>query len=241
MAYNADNHYGFIFKEDKYVRRRFQQYLSLIRDDIKSEVSILDVGGYMGDLYEFMKIRKIDVSKVAYSIVDYDDSAMEVAKSRGVDTYKIDFNFQSIEEVIGDKKFDIIICTEVLEHLLDPAKHIGSFSKLLKEGGKCIISLPNENTIFHRLYALFGMGIDHCVFELYKHLHFPTIKQSRTFVSKFMKLEKERYYINFGGVGSKMNWAGKLLRLLPDSIWQKIANIFPGLFARGIIFELKNK
>lgn len=239
MGYSAENHYGNMFEQDRYVRRRFAQYFRLIKPELKPGVKILDVGGYMGDLLEYMKKSGIDTSTVEYHIVDYDDSALEVARKRGALTHKIDFNFQDIADVVAGKKFDIIVCTEVLEHLLDPAKHLGAFPGLLEEGGRCIISLPNENTIFHRLYALSGSGIDQCVFELYKHLHFPTIKQSRKFVSQKMKIKKEEYYINLGGVGSQASWAGKFLRLLPDKAWQKLADVFPGLFARGVIFKLE--
>lgn len=241
MSYSADQHYGNIYKDDKYVRMRYGKYLDSIKEKLKEEVDVLDVGGYMGDLYECIKNQGHNLKNIHYFIVDYDDSAMEIAKKRGINTYKIDFNFQEIDKVTQARKFDVIVCTEVLEHLLDPAKHIAAMSTMLNEQGICVISLPNENTIFHRMYSLFGLGQDQCVFELYKHLHFPTINQSRTFVSKYFDVEKEAYYINMSGKGSRLGWIGKILTVIPDGLWQRMADIFPGLFARGVVFKLKKK
>ncbi len=76
-------------------------------------------------------------------------------------------------------KFDVVICTEVLEHLVDPVKMVANIKGLMNDNGVVLISLPNENSIYHRIMSLSGKGIDMCAFELYKHLHMPTISQSR--------------------------------------------------------------
>lgn len=41
-----------------------------------------------------------------------------------------------------DASFDVILCTEVFEHLPDPIAAIREFSRLLKPGGKVIITAP---------------------------------------------------------------------------------------------------
>lgn len=41
-----------------------------------------------------------------------------------------------------DASFDVILCTEVFEHLPDPIGAIKEFSRLLKKGGKIIITAP---------------------------------------------------------------------------------------------------
>lgn len=233
--------YGNIFRDDTYVKKRVAQYYELIKPHLKEGIDILDIGGYMGDLYEYTKIKKISSQKINYSIVDYDDGALKIAKERGIDTYKINFNYEDIDKVIGNKKFDIIICTELLEHLLEPAKLIEKIQLFLNPDGICIVSLPNENTIFHRVFVIFGLGIDQCVFKLGKHLHFPTIAQSYRFVSKYMDIEKIEYYIHMSGRGSRFTYMGKILMLIPDSFWYLTANLIPGLFARGIIFKLRKK
>jgi ubiquinone/menaquinone biosynthesis C-methylase UbiE len=58
------------------------------------------------------------------------------------DTKQIDIisDITSIPE--KDESFDIVLCTEVLEHLPDPVKALVEFHRLLKKGGKLIITAP---------------------------------------------------------------------------------------------------
>ena len=136
------------------------------------------------------------------------------------------------------------MCTEVLEHLLDPAYYLDCFAGLLKSGGLCIVSLPNENTVFHRLYSVLGYGIDSCAFADYgthKHLHFPTLSQSRGFLSSRFIIDVEEYYIDPSGKGSRFSFIGKLFTALPDSFWYMLSSCLPSLFARGGVWRLKLK
>ena len=50
-------------------------------------------------------------------------------------------NFQELD--FTDNSFDYIICGDVLEHLNDPWHQLRRLLKLLKSGGKIIVSLPN--------------------------------------------------------------------------------------------------
>lgn len=235
-GYSADSHYGDLLS-DHFMALRYSQNLSLISDKIRKtrQVDILDVGGYSADLLGYMQKSGFPTKNINYYVIDYDKSALKIAESRGAKTYFFDFNFGSIPETVKEEKFDVIVCTEVLEHLLDPAKHLKSFREILKPKGVCLISLPNENTIFHRIYALIGIGIDQYPFTLYKHLHFPTVSQAKGFFGKYFKIQKIKYYINPGGKGSRFGVVGFFFRLFPDSFWYFLADRFPGLFARGTI------
>lgn len=43
------------------------------------------------------------------------------------------------------EKFDIVICLEVIEHILDDAKLLANISGLLKHGGRLLLTTPNLN------------------------------------------------------------------------------------------------
>jgi SAM-dependent methyltransferase len=49
-----------------------------------------------------------------------------------------------------DDAFDTVICLEGLEHLLNPAKLIEEFCRIVKPGGRIIISLPNVQNLYSR-------------------------------------------------------------------------------------------
>ena len=58
------------------------------------------------------------------------------------DTSKIDLVCDIVNIPKPDASFDVILCSEVFEHLPDVQKALDEFSRLLKPGGKLIITAP---------------------------------------------------------------------------------------------------
>lgn len=58
------------------------------------------------------------------------------------DTSKIDIVGDIVDIPENDESFDIILCTEVLEHLPYPIKALEEFSRLLKKDGILILTAP---------------------------------------------------------------------------------------------------
>jgi len=56
-----------------------------------------------------------------------------------------------------DNSFDIIWCSEVIEHLIDPAKTIAEFRRVLKPTGKAILTTPNSKFWLYYILGLFGL------------------------------------------------------------------------------------
>lgn len=239
----AKSHYGNLF-DDRFVTMRYAINLDLVKAKIidkKGKLSILDAGGYTADNLEFWKRSGIITKNIEYHVADYDIGVKKIVESRGGSYTFYDLNFDKLTELFPNKKFDLIICTEVLEHLLDPHRQMKYFQKLLKKDGNLLISLPNENTIIHRLYSLLGYGVDQFPFALYKHLHFPTIKQSRGFVSEYFKIIKSRYYYSIDAKSSKFGFLWIFSFILPEWGWRFLVNQFPSLLARGTVFYLEKK
>ncbi|MFO7534528.1 MAG: class I SAM-dependent methyltransferase [Kiritimatiellia bacterium] len=236
MKKNEDSlHYGDIFVEDPYVRRRFAIYRDMISGILSERSVVLDVGGYMGDMLRLLE--NCGQKPASYYVADSDVEALKIAEQRGAIPVFFDFNKGDMLSVLPDVKFDVILCTEVLEHLLDPERHLKAIAKLLSSEGVCVVSLPNENSIYHRMMSLAGFGVDQCAFEVHKHLHLPTISQSRRLVGSHLHIIDERYYINPSLRGSRGGAMGRLLTLFPDAFWDFLAGTMPGLFARGVVFK----
>lgn len=214
--------YGDMFR-DKYVRMRLNIYNSLLKPFLKSKIKVLDIGCYTGDLL------RIFPSQIDYYGIDIDESALEIAKKRGAKVIKLDLENETIPL---KQEFDIILATELLEHLKDPERLIEQIKHLLKEDGVVLVSLPNECTIYHRIKVLFGKGIDGTGFACHYHLHFPTIKQNDEFIRKHFKIIGKRYWIHtdVGGI------LGKILGKVSDKFWLGLAHFWPSLFARGVIY-----
>ena len=58
-----------------------------------------------------------------------------------------------------DGAIDRIICTEVLEHLTDPEKAIREIGRILKPGGRVVISVPNDRLILWIKQKLIQAGL----------------------------------------------------------------------------------
>jgi SAM-dependent methyltransferase len=53
--------------------------------------------------------------------------------------------------------FDLIWCSEVIEHLEDPARSLGELIRVAKPGADLILTTPNSYAWLFRLLALFGL------------------------------------------------------------------------------------
>jgi SAM-dependent methyltransferase len=58
------------------------------------------------------------------------------------DTSKIDLVCDIVNIPEADASFDVVLCSEVFEHLPDALKALDEFARLLKPGGKLIITAP---------------------------------------------------------------------------------------------------
>jgi ubiquinone/menaquinone biosynthesis C-methylase UbiE len=61
----------------------------------------------------------------------------------------------------SDNSFDYIVCVEGLEHIENPANAIREFSRLLKQNGTLVVSVPNIMNIEERLKWLFNGYTSH--------------------------------------------------------------------------------
>ena len=219
--------YGDMYETDKYVKLRFEIYKDLLALYLTENVEVLDIGCYTADLLKLFPHLK-------YFGIDSDEKALQIAKERGAIVMKLNLEDN---QILLDQKFDVILATEVLEHLRDPEKLVQQIKCLLKENGVALLSLPNECTLYHRFKVLLGKGIDGTGFAPHYHLHFPTVKQNDEFIQKHFVIIEKRYWVHTG-VGVKTK---KILQKTPDKFWKVLANLWPALFARGVIYLCRVK
>lgn len=136
------------------------------------------------------------------------------------------------------RKFDRILCLEVLEHLQWPRKTLSSITEHLSDDGIAVISLPNEATLFHRIRSFFGTVDAECFSETGKHLHLPSLRQCKNLISEHFEITKLALYIS-RGQGSRSKIAICITKLLPEKCIKLLSVCFPSLFARGFIFVCK--
>ncbi|NTU90504.1 MAG: class I SAM-dependent methyltransferase [Chlorobiaceae bacterium] len=117
--------------EYAYVVRRIQELMN-------KGASILEVGCGFGYL-------TYSLNKAGYDATGVDVS--EVSIDRAIRTYGsyyqcIGFNDFS---TLQDRRFDCIVLTEVIEHVVDPVAFLESLRKLLVKGGVILMTTPNKS------------------------------------------------------------------------------------------------
>ena len=67
-----------------------------------------------------------------------------------------DLNRSGAHLPFRSKKFDLVICTQVLEHLLWPQALLAECRRVLSDGGKLLISVPNITSLTYRAAWMLG-------------------------------------------------------------------------------------
>lgn len=73
-----------------------------------------------------------------------------------------------------DASFDLVWCSEVIEHLRDPELAVSEFKRVLRPGGQLLMTTPNNDFWFFQFFERSGIGIaavqneDHKQFFTYK-------------------------------------------------------------------------
>jgi 2-polyprenyl-6-hydroxyphenyl methylase/3-demethylubiquinone-9 3-methyltransferase len=125
---------------------RLEYILRMIKSSLKTDsvkgLDILDVGCGGG-------ILSIPISRLGGNIsgIDLGAENIEIASKKALEEgLEINFENLSVQDLVAKKKiFDVVICSEVMEHVEKPQDFIECLSKLTKNGGIVIISTINRN------------------------------------------------------------------------------------------------
>lgn len=110
---------------------------------------ILDAGA--GELQN--KIYCSHLNYISQDICEYDGSGNKTGLHTGKwDTKKVDIISDIIAIPEPNSSFDVILCSEVLEHLPDPLAALSEFQRLLKPGGILILTAPFASLVHFAPY-----------------------------------------------------------------------------------------
>jgi len=124
-----------------------QERITFIVEKVGKGNKVLDLGCRYGELTAYYAKENEVIG------VDIDENALRICEQRlGIKTYLQNLNEQL---QFDDSSFDVVILSEVLEHLPYPDITLGEVNRVLKE--KCILvgSVPNGTRIKNRLRFLF--------------------------------------------------------------------------------------
>jgi len=153
--------------------------------------------------------------------------------------YTFNYDLNKGKFPIKDNIYDIIICNDVLEHVLYPEKVIREMIRVAKKNAVFFFSMPNEYNFVMRFYYLFEIKTKteepFKVVEKGLHIHKPRVKDIIDLFSKYFKVIKIEYIWQ-----SRRSEKSFLVRYF-DKLFDILAKIYPALFARVVVVKAEKK
>ena len=128
-------------------RLRLNLFFRLLRDLIDGSVvtafgSALDIGCNAGAYskilsdFGFLRVTGIDIDEGQIAKAD-------AAFANASPERTIEFRVANAEELDRSRRYDFILCTEVIEHTARPARVVENLAAALAPGGVAVVTLPN--------------------------------------------------------------------------------------------------
>lgn len=133
------------------VARLLKKNIAILIEGRGDGRKILDVG--CGDGRRVAWLLKYDFRVYG---TDISKEALKIARENGINTFCGDLT----EANYPSEFFDIIIFSQVFEHLYEPMKMLEECFRILKHGGLLIIDVPNIDYILHKIYGKYWVHLD---------------------------------------------------------------------------------
>jgi len=129
-------------KKNIYFQNIRKELLELIPKEKQNGI-VLEIGAGSGDTLLYAKHNGYAQKIYGIELCELENSHQ---KSNEFEQFIIG-NIEDINIPFKNEMFDVILCGDVLEHLVDPYSIIKKISLLLKSDGSTIVSLPNIRQI----------------------------------------------------------------------------------------------
>lgn len=212
--YKFDGEYYDYFAFDKFMKveiiRRYEEFLFL--GSPKSRAIILDIGSG-GGITKLLKNRD-----VLYYPFDISDNNLRRIKENSPgktnpvngDAFYLPFKKHSV---------DLIMMSEIIEHLTHPVDALKDAARVLKPNGKIIVSVPYKEKLSYQICI-------HCnkPTPTHSHLHSFTVENFKE-ILKQAGLNPVRFSKNLNKVSNRLH-LNYHLRFLPFKMWKPMDYIF---------------
>ncbi len=119
--------------------------------ETKNELSILEIGSGIGSNSQLFKL----IDNYLYTGIEPDKNLYEASKI--YTSKKINFLNKSLEEFSSDKKFDLILVIDVLEHIDNEMDFLNKIKKIIEKNGVVFLILPAHQFLFSK----FDVNVGH--------------------------------------------------------------------------------
>ena len=171
-------------------------------------IRILDVGGDEGRALRYIEAYPTS-NNIKCDIADlFPDGTQRVYKKEQRDLFQLNFETQGLKS-IADNSYDIVVCEQVMEHLVNPEFLATEIFRVLKKDGIAIIGVPIFPEGIHLIRKVLVPKLDKLFLKKKQRSHVQAFSL-RTF-NKLLKstgewkvIEKRGFRIISGGILRKL-------------------------------------
>ena len=203
---------------------RRQQTLEMIRSVAKPDARILDVAAAQGNF-------TLALAELGYEVTwnDLREDLVEYV-TRKYESGIVHYAPGNVFDLCFDKQFDVVLLTEIIEHVAHPDQFLQKISQLVKLGGHIILTTPNGNYFRNRL-PKFSECADPSQFESVQfkpdadgHIFFLHSDEIESLAHRAgLRVVTSRPHTNPLTRGALKTRA--LMRILPDRLVQRIERL----------------
>ncbi len=133
------------------MKRIVQEFVS---DSLQPGGRVLDIG--CNRAYDLLRLsERFDSLGLKMCGIDLSASDLQVARERAATlspSTSMSFQLSAVEKLpYRDDSFDVVTCSEVVEHLPDPDRALREMSRVTKPGGVLALTTPNVGNKLHKL------------------------------------------------------------------------------------------
>ena len=114
--------------------------------------SCLDCGANAGQKYEYLR-EMVDLPPREYHGIEWNENLVNIGQKKNINILQGDLNR---ELAFPADTFRCVFGLSVLEHLLNPCRHLQECYRVLEEDGSLVILTPNISTFFTAYLILLG-------------------------------------------------------------------------------------
>lgn len=231
----------FKYFKDEYIDAIRDNYMIPVFDRVLADPrcprgAVLDVGCGNGLFGRYFKAK----TACRLTGIDASPHALRQAQEAGYDAALLCRDFSADALPVKDKTADLILCKDVLEHLLDPLALLAEMRRALKDNGRLLCLVPNHFTIFGRLKFLFTHNIDtYGFFPGANEWDFPHVR-FYTKAGYLAMMRQARFELETDFSPLFLHQVPKIRRLPGYSLLGRVANyVFPSSVATAFVGTFK--
>ena len=207
-----------------YNRMRRDKWMMKQAKNIPNGSKILDVGAGgcpYRNLYSHCEYSSHDFAQL---------SSSQIQDEGGYG--KIDFVSDILSIPVPDGSYDVVLCTEVIEHVPYPIEVIKEISRILKPGGKLLITAPLQSSLHQEPYHFYGGFTKHWFLKFLTENNFSdiNIQENGSLHTSYFALGLTMVKSFLESILSDKNVVRKLVSLLSLVVFSPILLILNPVF-----------